>query len=348
MKPSPKRVIFFDIRNTLGVVDRQGHLIAFKPSSEQLLKAVKEKIGATIAVITNVPPGVDARAMLAEAGLLQYIDPNGVISTEDPDIKAANTKKPEAKVYELAAKRMGAKVEHCIYVGENLIEQLGAWYAGMSMGTKLFPPGGDFMRDLFGRSTVTEQSSGRLTELMLEEEHMVGKRIVVAAVKLQAKLAAIPPDDLAAAQAAIAPLLAPLNRLVWLTLHFIDPYHHRKEEEVLLPFALIHGYKPADLAWMLSEHEQGRQYFRAMQASLTRVQDGNLAAIAELSDVMKAFTMLYKNHAIKEDDDVFKKIGDLLTDEDDSLMVGMMQRIGPADVTVYYDMIAAMEKEILP
>jgi hypothetical protein len=34
-------VFFFDVRNTLGVVDRKGHLVQFRPSTGDLLKTMK-------------------------------------------------------------------------------------------------------------------------------------------------------------------------------------------------------------------------------------------------------------------------------------------------------------------
>jgi hemerythrin-like domain-containing protein/FMN phosphatase YigB (HAD superfamily) len=319
-KSKHARVVFFDIRNTLGVVDRKGHLVKFQPSTDYLLRMVKDVIGATIGVITNVPPGVDAKKMLEDAGILPFIDPKGIISTQDADVIAAAAQKPQAKIYEVAAARMGVPISDCLYVGENLVEQIGAWAAGMAMGHKAFPPGGDFMRERIPLGAVTDQASGRLAELLLEEEHYVGKRIVMAAVKLKEQLSA---------GEKLESLVSPMTRLVWLTKSFIDPFHHRKEEEVLIPFGLMHGLRPDEVAWVAQEHEQGRAYFRAMDAVVIRVQSGNLKAAGELVPLLGAFADLYREHGKREDDELFKRIGDLLTDADDTLVVGLMQRIGP-------------------
>lgn len=341
MAQTNPRVVFFDMRNTLGVVDRRGHLVAFKPSTIDLLTTVRDKMGARIGVITNVPPGVDARRMLEEAGLLEFLDPNGLVSTEDADIKAAQASKPGRKIFEMAAARMGTPISDCIYVGENLIEQLGAWCAGMAMGHKEFPPAGDFARDPLVRGPQDAKSSGRLAEALLEEEHLVGKRIVMAAVKMRERLATgedpTQPDS---------PLMRAMSRLVWLTKYFIDPFHHRKEEEVLIPFGIMHGIAPSEIAWVALEHEQGRAYFRALEVALARMQNGDWQARGEFSAVLGAFVDLYKAHGKKEDDELFKRIGDLLTDADDALIVGLMARVGPPDVTLYHDMISAMEKDL--
>src|SRR5687768_12967735 len=123
------QVIFFDIRNTLGVVDRPGHLVAFRPSAVELLKTLKGLDGIRLAVITNAPGGVSAREMLKNAGLDGFFEK--IISTQDPEILAAKTEKPQRAMYELAARAMGADVGDCTYVSENLIEVLGAIGAGM-------------------------------------------------------------------------------------------------------------------------------------------------------------------------------------------------------------------------
>jgi hypothetical protein len=57
-------------------------------------------------------------------------------------------------------------------------------------------------------------------------------------------------------------------------------------------------------------------------------------------------TQLYRAHGAREDDEMFKEIGDLLTDEDDAVVCGMMERLGPPDITLHYDMIQGMEKDL--
>jgi hemerythrin-like domain-containing protein len=336
---SKSHVFFFDVRNTLGVVDRKGHLVQFRPSTGDLLKTMKGLEGARLAVITNTPPGVDAIDMLKGAGLDGVFEK--VISTQDPEVLAAHTEKPKRGMYELAAKAMGVKPEDCTYVSENLQEVLGAINAGMSGVVKKFPPGGDYMRANLERGTVAPTSSGRLSEAVLEGQHIVGKRIVACGMKIVEKLRAgenpLTPNSL---------LMSAMTRMVWLVNHFIDPYHHRQEEEALLPFAHMRGYPTSKTAWMLEEHEQGRAYFKAMTIALNRIQSGNRNAIPEFANVVDAFTQLYRLHGAREDDEMFKEIGDLLTDEDDAVVSGMMERLGPPDITLHYDMIQGMERDL--
>ena len=178
------------------------------------------------------------------------------------------------------------------------------------------------MRANLERGTVAPTSSSRLSEAVLEGQHIVGKRIVACGMKIVEKLRAgenpLTPNSA---------LMSAMTRMVWLVNHFIDPYHHRQEEEALLR-SPMRGYPTSKTAWMLEEHEQGRAYFKAMTIALNRIQSGNRNAIPEFANVVDAFTQLYRLHGAREDDEMFKEIGDLLTDEDDAVVSGMMERLG--------------------
>src|SRR5262249_2618894 len=142
------------------------------------------------------------------------------------------------------------------------------------------------------------------------------------------------------------PLLRPMGMLVWLTNNFIDPFHHRKEEEVLLPFGIMRGLDPSQTDFIALDHKQGRNYFRGLDIALRRINTGDSGAVMELSYLLSGMVDLYRAHGQKEDDEVFKKIGDLLTDADDALMMDLMSRIGPVDITLYLAAIASMEKDL--
>ena len=51
------RAVFFDARDTLGEVDRPGHLVAYRPSTEKLLRSMKD-LGLWLGCITNLPDNV--------------------------------------------------------------------------------------------------------------------------------------------------------------------------------------------------------------------------------------------------------------------------------------------------
>src|SRR5215216_4938669 len=206
----PIEVIFFDIRDTLGEVDRPGHLVPYKPSTDSLLKAIKGVVGIRIGVITNLPEGVtaaDGRKMLDEAGITPYLDPKGLVINHD-----AGASKPSAAIYRFAAQQVGVDTERCMYVSENLIEVIGAQAAGMKAVLKPCPPGREFLVAPLPAKPSTETSSGRVFELIFEEEHLLAKRIVDSAVKIVQAL-----------EAKETPL-ASMNILVYLTKYFVDPF----------------------------------------------------------------------------------------------------------------------------
>ncbi len=336
-EPNPDiAAVFFDIRDTLGVVDRKGHLVKFKPTTDQLLEGVKSAIGLRTGVITNLPPDVPSEVgqkMLEDTGIWPYLDPSGFVTNHE-----AGSEKPNPKIFQYAAQKMGLETRQCLFVGENLLEVMGAQAAGMQATLKPFPPGREYLQQTARLEPVTSQSSGRLVERVLEEEHLIGKRIVSAAALLVHKLAA----------ASVGPFpIRAMGLVVWLTRNFIDPYHHRKEEDVLIPFAVMRGLPPSAVAFVAAEHEQGRAYFRGMDVAYNRVLSGDQMAVNDFRHCLEGFVALYKEHGRREDDELFKRAGDLFTDGDDALIVDLMARIGPPDVTLYYAAIGELETEVL-
>jgi len=130
MKPHRIEVVFFDIGGTLGQVDATGHFVPFTPNARSLLEVMKNVLGLRIGVITNLPETMSdqqVRQMLEDAGLLSFLDANGLITN-----RQAQADKPAAKIYRFAAKKMGVAIQRCLFVGEDEHEVLGANAAGMS------------------------------------------------------------------------------------------------------------------------------------------------------------------------------------------------------------------------
>lgn len=327
-------VVFFDVRDTLGEVDRPGHLVLYKPSTEKLLEAMQNVVGVRLGVITNLPEGVtaeDGRKMLEEAGITPYLDKNGLIINHE-----AGASKPSLKIYQYAAQRLGVAPEQCMFVSENLIEVIGAEVAGMRTMLKPCPPGREFLSAPLPAKPASATYSGRVFELIFEEEHLLGKRIVGCAIKiveaLEAKLS--------------PPPLASISILAYLTKYFVDPFHHRKEEEILFPLALARGMNPNKLTLVIAEHDQGRAYFAGMETALKRINGGDERALYDFKICATGFIELYKAHGKYEDDILFPEIGKLLTDSDDSLLINLVRQRGPADITPYLGLIQDMEQEL--
>jgi FMN phosphatase YigB (HAD superfamily) len=134
-------VVFFDIGGTLGERDRATGTFLPYPSSAGLLQAMRQIVGLRVGIITTLGPDLtnaDGLALLQNAGLALFLDPQGFVSDHD-----AGVAKPHVAIYQLAAQRVNVPIGRCRCVGENLIEVLGASAAGMEAVLKPCPPGRD-------------------------------------------------------------------------------------------------------------------------------------------------------------------------------------------------------------
>jgi FMN phosphatase YigB (HAD superfamily) len=138
MVVNPIEVVFFDIGGTLGERNLTGDFTAF-PNSRKLLSVLHDTIGLRIGVITSLGDLTDheGRDLLEQADLANFLDPQGFVS----EYGNGGAAKPNSSMYQAAATRVGVPVEKCLYVGENLIEVIGALAAGMQALLKPCPPG---------------------------------------------------------------------------------------------------------------------------------------------------------------------------------------------------------------
>jgi HAD superfamily hydrolase (TIGR01509 family) len=133
--------VFFDIGGTLGERDPvTGKLVAY-PSSEGVLRIMRNEVKLRIGIITTLGGQMSdeqALGLLHEAKLGGFLDPMGFVSDNK-----AGVAKPQAAIYQFAAKQVSVPISRCLYVGENLIEVIGAQAAGMKAILKPCPPGRD-------------------------------------------------------------------------------------------------------------------------------------------------------------------------------------------------------------
>ncbi len=330
-------VVFFDLKDTLGEVYRPGQLTIYRPSTEQLLAAMRGPVGARIGVLSNLPrtlTSAQGHKMVEDAGLGGAFDPELIVFNHD-----ALADKPSPEIFQFAARKAGVPIERCMYVSENFVEVIGAQVAGMQAQLKPCPPGREFLAEaITGPKTTTD--SGRVFERLIEDDHLIGKRIVTSAVSLCVKLDGFdgPRDRLP---------VAAMSLLVYLLEQFIDRFHHRLEEEAVFPLALARGASPSMIRRMIDEHELGRAYFRGMAAALERVDGGDLRdAAADFRRCALGFAELYKRHGPYENDVVLPAIGALLTPSDDAIVIALIRAAGPADVTPYVSLIQILEREL--
>jgi hemerythrin-like domain-containing protein len=213
---------------------------------------------------------------------------------------------------------------------------------------KPYPPGREFLiRPLARQPSDDPRFSGRVSEVVMEEDHLVAKRVVISAAAIARvlhELLAAPPEE-REAQRGKVPLVA-MGTLVFLTRHFIDPFHHRKEEEVMIPFALARGFPPQRAAFVAPEHEQGRAYFRGLEIAYQRYLAGDFNGLGDFARTAEGVVELYREHGRREDDELFPELESFLGDMDDSLILELFAQIGPRDVTPYLAVLERMEREL--
>lgn len=346
-------VVFFDVRDTLGEVDRPGHLVPYRPSTEKLLEATRG-LGVRLGVITNLPSDVSAdqgREMLRSAVLSEdpaTHEPRTILDFLEPDLVVINhdagLSKPDPAIYRYAADRAGIPVERCAYVGENLIEVLGARAAGMHAHLKPCPPGREFQPAVVTKLGETVRDSGRAFEDFLEHEHLLGDRIFDCTQAIADALKELErgdeiPDNVRTA----------IALLVYLINNFADQAHFAAEEAAI-PIAIARGMDPISARWVLQHHEQARAYWRAMSVAWQRIQAGDPTdlwyAIGDFWRLAEAFVILFKHHAERENDELYPEMGRNFSDSDDTLVLNLLASIGPRDFTPYVGIVADMEEAL--
>lgn len=133
--------VFLDIGGTLGERNpSNGNFVAF-PSSAGLLKAMRDELSLGIGIITTLGP--------------QLTNADGTRPAQDSRTRSiplsrrlhigshAGVPKPSLEIYRFAAQRVGVPIDRCLFIGENLIEVIGATAAGMKAVLKPCPPGRD-------------------------------------------------------------------------------------------------------------------------------------------------------------------------------------------------------------
>ncbi len=165
-------------------------------------------------------------------------------------------------------------------------------------------------------ATLTASShhqSDKATAL-LSDEHRVIERVLAAVEKLTEK-----------------PALASLDswkKALDFIRHFADQCHHIKEEKVLFPALEEHGI-PSDggpVGMMLTEHEEGRSYVRAMAAAIVLLEAKNDAAAAVLFSSARAYIRLLREHIQKEDEILFRMADEVISaDEQKKLLAAFAQ-----------------------
>jgi hemerythrin-like domain-containing protein len=349
----PLRAIFFDARDTLGNVVGPGQLVAFRPSTEQLLQAVKA-MGVKIGVITNLPKDVSTEAgknMVTQA-VLSENQKTGKVSRIGDYIPAehvytnheAGVSKPDPRIYRKAAQLLGVDPSEALFCGENLPECLGAAAAGMNYQLKPFPPGHEFLPALITKLGGSKTDSGRAFEALFEMEHMLGERIFAIGKACCESLKAQDPKKPIAEN-----IRAAMGIFVYLLDAFADPTHLRAEEAVI-PLAVARGLDPKVLQWVLNHHEQARAYWRAIDVAWQRILNGDpddrAMAIGDWWRCTEAFVILFEHHAIRENKEFYPTAGKYFSDNDDTILMNIIIQMGWKDIGPFAGLVESAEKAL--
>jgi hypothetical protein len=347
-------VVFFDARDTLGEVDRPGHLVPYRPSTEKLLSGMRDA-GLTIGVITNLPEDVTAdqgRAMVVDCVLSEnggdrivtigdFIEGQHVFTNHELGVD-----KPDPSIFRMAALEMGVSPERCMFVGENLIEVLSARAAGLQSELKPCPPGREFMPAPLTQKRGTATYSGRAFEDFFETEHLLGDRIFACGEEICRQLRGL--DDGTPPPPA---LLGAMGILIYLTNNFADQAH-LQAEEAAIPIAVARGLDPDAVRWVYFHHEQGRAFFRAMDIAWRRIQAADEDptdlpwAIDAFCTNTEGFVRLFIHHAERENDELYPRMGEHFSDMDDTMVLNLLHQVGPRDFTPYIGLVVAMEEQL--
>ncbi len=133
---------------------------------------------------------------------------------------------------------------------------------------------------------------------------------------------------------------------------FADGCHHAKEERTLFPVLEERGIpRQGPIGVMLSEHEEGRQYVRAMAEAMAGYDRGDAAAKQSLVENARAYTSLLRLHIMKEDGVLFPMSDRVLSEEDQRQLVERFEEIEREEIGVgvhekYHGMIDDLEVEM--
>lgn len=99
-----------------------------------------------------------------------------------------------------------------------------------------------------------------------------------------------------------------IEKVIYLIRNFADGLHHAKEENLLFPAMVTHGFseEQGPIAVMLSDHVQGRKFVKGMVEGLEKFKIGNPDALTSVYENMIGYGQLLRNHISKENNVLFR------------------------------------------
>jgi hemerythrin-like domain-containing protein len=134
--------------------------------------------------------------------------------------------------------------------------------------------------------------------------------------------------------------------------NFIDGCHHRKEEESFFSAMMDSGLsnQTGPIAILLAEHEQGREYNRAMEKAARALAGGQTSTPDDLTRNALDYVALLRQHIRRENNLLFKMAEQLIPPARQKELTEEFERIEREEIGAgihekYYRLAEAMEKE---
>jgi hemerythrin-like domain-containing protein len=131
-----------------------------------------------------------------------------------------------------------------------------------------------------------------------------------------------------------------------------DRSHHGKEEDLLFPFLEKKGVPRAGgpIGCMLTEHDEGRAFVKAMRSNAEGCSNGVPAARHAWVQAARGYTNLLRNHIWKENEILFQIADRLLSAEEQTQMAAQFAateaaKIDPETHTRLLHIIAQLTNE---
>ena len=134
---------------------------------------------------------------------------------------------------------------------------------------------------------------------------------------------------------------------------FADQCHHGKEEETLFPLVEQRGIprEGGPTGVMRMEHEQGRNFVKALADAVERYEQGDRNAKADIIKNARGYTQLLAQHIPKEDDILYPFADRLLGPSDQKELLEKFEkfekeRIGEEKHHEYVHLVEELEKQL--
>ena len=181
-------------------------------------------------------------------------------------------------------------------------------------------------------------------EHLVEQEHVLTERILDCGRAIVDRLRGMSEGDAIPREVYTAMAI-----LVYLNDNFADQAH-LAAEEATIPIAVARGMNPQHVAWVFTDHDQGRAYAKAIDIAWTRINAGDETdlphAIEDFVRCTEGLVNMFEYHAEREDHRLFPEMARYLSEADDDLIMHVIAQIGPADVTPYLALVANMEESL--